>query len=118
MKKMPKQISLFLLIIQLLLSNHVDFCLEHSNSCGGQRITMSQVEVIQESRIIHKCMLEKECLASEIILYTYNTIQKDCNHNIYAKKIIIHRKIGEKQLARKDLSGDDSVPLYGYENMI
>ena len=34
------------------------------------------------------------------------------------KKIIIHRKVGEKQLARKDLSGDDSITVYGYENMI
>lgn len=118
MKEKPKQIVLILLIIQLLLSIHVDFSLEHSNSCGGQRITMSQVEVIQESRIIHKCMLKKECLASGIILYTYNTIQKACNHNIYEKKLIIHIRIRGKQLARKDLSVDDSVPVYGYENMI
>ena len=79
---------------------------------------MSQAETIQESRIPKRCVIEANCLTSEISLHTNNTIQKDGNHNTYAKKIIIHRKVGGKQLARKDLSGDDSVPLYGYENMI
>lgn len=113
MKEKLKQIIFILLIIQLLLSIHVDFCLEHNNSCGGERIIMPQAEIIQESRIPKRCMVEAKCLTSGIPLYKYNTIQKACNHNIYAKKIIIHRKVGEKQLARKDLSGDDSVPVYG-----
>ena len=118
MKEKSKQIALFLLIIQLLLSVQINICLEQNNSCGGERIIMPQAEIIQESRIPKRCMVEANCLTSGIPLYINNTIKKACNHNIYAKKIIIHRKVGEKQLARKDLSGDDSVPVYGYENMI
>lgn len=79
---------------------------------------MSQAEIIQESSIPSKYIIEANCLTSGIHLYTYNTIQKAYNHNIYAKKIIIHRKVGGKQLARKDLSGDDSVPVYDYEYMV
>lgn len=118
MKEKSKQTALFLLIIQLLLSVRINICLEHSNSIGEEKIITSQAEIIQESRIPKRCAIEANRLTSGISLHTNNTIQKDCNHNIYAKKIIIHRKVGGKQLARKDLSGDDSVPLYGYENMI
>lgn len=116
MKEKLKQITLFLLIVQLFI--HVDFYPGHNNSNWEERFIMSQAETIQESRIPKRCVIEANCLTSGISLHTNNTIQKDCNHNIYEKKIIIHRKIGGKQLARKDLSGDDSVPLYGYENMI
>ena len=118
MKEKLKQIIFILLIIQLLLSIHVDFCLEHNNSNWEEIIIMSQAETIQEGHAAKSYIVDANCLTSGIPLYKYNTIQKACNHNIYAKKIIIHRKVGEKQLARKDLSGDDSVPLYGYENMI
>ena len=118
MKEKSKQTALFLLIIQLLLSVHINICLEHSNSSWEEKINMSQAETIQESRIPKRCVIEANCLTSEISLHTNNTIKKDCNHNIYAKKIIIHRKVVGKQLARKDLSGDDFVPVYGYENMI
>lgn len=116
MKEKLKQITLFLLIVQLFI--HVGFYPEHNNSNWEERFIMSQAEVIQEGKIVKRCIVDANCLTSGISLYKYNTIQKACNHNIYAKKIIIHRKVGGKQLARKDLSGDDSVPLYGYENMI
>nr|DAT33216.1 MAG TPA: hypothetical protein [Caudoviricetes sp.] len=118
MKEKLKQIIFILLIIQLLLSIHVDFCLEHNNSNWEERFIMSQAEVIQEGKIVKRCIVDANCLTSGISLFKYNTIQKACNHNIYAKKIIIHRRVGKKQLARKDLSGDDSVPVYGCENMI
>lgn len=118
MKEKSKQITLFLLIIQLLLSVHVNICLEHGYSNWEEIIIMSQAEVIQEGHVVKRCIVEANCLTSGIPLYINNTVKKACNHNIYAKKIIIHRKVGEKQLARKDLSGDDSVPVYGYENMI
>ena len=116
MKEKLKQITLFLLIVQLFI--HVDFYPEHNNSNWEERFIMPQAEIIQESRIPKRCVIEANRLTYGISLHTNNTIQKDCNHNIYAKKIIIHRKVGGKQLARKDLSGDDSVPLYGYENKI
>lgn len=113
MKEKSKQIALFLLIIQLFLSAQINICLEQNNSYVGERIIMPQAEIIQESRIPKRSMVEANCLTSGFSLYINNTIKKSCNHNIYAKKIIIHRKVGEKQLARKDLSGDDSVQLYG-----
>lgn len=118
MKEKSKQIVLILLIIQSFLSIHVNICPEHGYFTWEEIIIMSQAEVIQEGHVVKRCIVDVNCLTSEISLYTYNTIQKACNHNIYAKKIIIHRKVGEKQLARKDLSGDDSIPVYGYENMI
>lgn len=74
---------------------------------------MPQAKVIQEGKIVKRYIVDANCLTFGISLYTHNTIQKACNHNIYTKKIIIHRRVGEKQLARKDLSGDDSVPVYG-----
>lgn len=116
MKEKLKQITLFLLIVQLFI--HVDFYPEHNNSNWEEIIIMSQAEVIQEGHAVKSYIVDANSLTSGISLYTHNTIQKACNHNIYTKKIIIHRKVGEKQLARKDLSGDDSVPVYGYENML
>lgn len=118
MKEKSKQIVLILLIIQLLLSVHVNICPEHGYSNWEDMIIMSQAEAIQEGHVVKSYIVDANCLTSGISLYINNTVKKACNHNIYAKKIIIHRKIGEKQLARKDLSGDDSVPVYGYENVI
>ena len=118
MEEKLKKIVLLLLTIQLFSSIHANICLEHGYSNWEEIIIMSQAEVIQEGHVVKRCIVDVNCLTSEISLYTYNTIQKACNHNIYAKKIIIHRKVGEKQLARKDLSGDDFIPVYGYGNMI
>lgn len=47
---------------------------------------MPQAEIIQESRIPKRCVIEANRLTSGIPLHTNNTIKKACNHNIYAKK--------------------------------
>lgn len=101
MKEKSKQIVFLLLIIQLLLSAQINICLEQNNSSGEEKIIMSQAEIIQESRIPKRCMAEANCLTSGIPLYTYNTIQKACNHNIYAKKDYNSQKSRRKATCQK-----------------
>ena len=88
----------------------------------GEQPTVSARELhkgleIKSNPNEHKKSLDSRSPAP-LFLSTYITNEKYQNHNIYTEKIIICNNIEEKQLARKDLSGDDSVPVYSYGNMV
>ena len=99
-----------------LLIQYVYFRLERSIIFGRNKtIATAKAEVKQVVQERYKSLADKHPAP---LFLSIITIWKRKNHNIYTKKLIIHQKIRRNQLARKDLSGDDSVPLYGYENMI
>ena len=118
MEKHKKIIIVFILIfVHVLLIQYVYFCPERSIIFGRVKTIANMVTEIKSNPNEHKKSLDSRSPAS-LFLSTYITNEKYQNHNIYTEKIIICNNIEEKQLARKDLSGDDSVPLYGCENMI
>lgn len=118
MEKHRKTIIVFILIfVQAFLIQHVHFCPERSIIFGRSKtIATAKAEVKQDVHECHKSLADKH--SAPLFLSIIITIWKSENHNIYTKNLVICKNIEEKQLARKDLSGDDSVPLYGYENMI
>lgn len=118
MEKHKKIIIVFILIfVQAFLIQYVYFCPEHSIIFGrGKTIAIAKAEVKQVVHERYKSLADKH--PAPLFLSTYITNEKYQNHNIYTEKIIICNNIEEKQLARKDLSGDDSIPVYSYENMI
>lgn len=118
MEKHKKIIIVFILIfVQAFLIQYVYFCPERSIIFGRNKtIETAKAEVKQVVHERYKSLADKH--PAPLFLSTYITNEKYQNHNIYTEKNIICNNIEEKQLARKDLSGDDSVPLYGYENMI
>lgn len=118
MEKHKKIIIVFILIfVHVLLIQYVSFCPERSIIFGRVKTIANMVTEIKSNPNEHKKSLDSRSPAP-LFLSTYITNEKYQNHNIYTEKIIICNNIEKKQLARKDLSGDDSVPLYGYENMI
>lgn len=118
MEKHKKIIIVFILIfVHVLLTQYVYFCPERSIIFGRVKTIANMVTEIKSNPNEHKKSLDSRSPAS-LFLSTYITNEKYQNHNIYTEKIIICNNIEEKQLARKDLSGDDSIPVYGYENMI
>jgi hypothetical protein len=118
MEKHKKIIIVFILIfVHVLLTQYVYFCPERSIIFGRVKTIAKMVTEIKSNPNEHKKSLDSRSPAP-LFLSTYITNEKYQNHNIYTEKIIICNNIEEKQLARKDLSGDDSVPLYGCENMI
>lgn len=118
MEKHKKIIIVFILIfVHVLLIQYVYFCPERSIIFGRGKTIAKMVTEIKSNPNEHKKSLDSRSPAP-LFLSTYITNEKYQNHNIYTEKIIICNNIEEKQLARKDLSGDDSVPLYGCENMI
>lgn len=118
MEKHKKIIIVFILIfVQAFLIQYVYFRLDRSIIFGRNKtIETAKAEVKQVVHERYKSLADKH--PAPLFLSTYITNEKYQNHNIYTEKNIICNNIEEKQLARKDLSGDDSVPLYGYENMI
>lgn len=118
MEKHKKIIIVFILIfVHMLLIQYVYFRQERSIIFGrGKTIAIAKADVKQVVQERYKSLADKH--PAPLFLSIIITIWKSENHNIYTKRLIIHRKIRIKQFARKDLSGDDSVPLYGYENMI
>ena len=118
MEKHKKIIIVFILIfVHVLLIQYVYFCPERSIIFGRNKtIETAKAEVKQVVHERYKSLADKH--PAPLFLSIIITIWKNKNHNIYTEKNIICNNIEEKQLARKDLSGDDSVPLYGYENMI
>ena len=118
MEKHKKIIIVFILIfVHVLLIQYVYFCPEHSIIFGrGKTIAIAKAEVKQVGHERYKSLADKH--PAPLFLSTYITNEKYQNHNIYTEKIIICNNIEEKQLARKDLSGDDSIPVSSYENMI
>ncbi len=110
-------IILILMFVQVFIGIHVYFCLERSIIFGRVKTIANMVTEIKSNPNEHQKSLDSRSPAP-LFLSIIITIWKNENHNIYTKKLIIYRKVEEKQLARKDLSGDDSVPVYGYENMI
>lgn len=118
MEKHKKIIIVFILIfVHVLLIQYVYFCPERSIIFGrGKTIAIAKTEVKQVVHERYKSLADKH--PAPLFLSTYITNEKYQNHNIYTEKIIICNNIEEKQLARKDLSGDDSIPVYSYENMI
>ena len=118
MEKHKKIIIVFILIfVHVLLIQYVYFCPERSIIFGRVKTIAKMVTEIKSNPNEHKKSLDSRSPAS-LFLSTYITNEKYQNHNIYTEKIIICNNIEEKQLARKDLSGDDSIPVYSYENMI
>ena len=118
MEKHKKIIIVFILIfVQAFLIQYVYFRPDRSIIFGRNKtIETAKAEVKQVVHEHYKSFADKH--PAPLFLSIIITIWKSENHNIYTKKLLIHRKIRRNQLARKDLSGDDSVPLYGYENMI
>lgn len=118
MEKHKKIIIVFILIfVHVLLIQYVYFCPERSIIFGrGKTIAIAKTEVKQVVHERYKSLTDKH--PAPLFLSIIITIWKSENHNIYTKNLVICKNIEEKQLARKDLSGDDSVPLYGYGNMI
>lgn len=118
MEKHKKIIIVFILIfVQAFLIQYVYFCPERSIIFGRNKtIETAKAEVKQVVHERYKSLADKH--PAPLFLSIIITIWKSENHNIYTKKLIIHRKIRRNQLARKDLSGDDSIPVYSYENMI
>lgn len=110
-------IILILMFVHVFIGIHVYFSPERSIIFGrGKTIAIAKAEVKQVVHERYKSLADKH--PAPLFLSTYITNEKYQNHNIYTEKIIICNNIEEKQLARKDLSGDDSIPVYSYENMI
>lgn len=118
MKKHKKIIIVFILIfVQAFLIQYVYFRPDRSIIFGRNKtIETGKAEVKQVVHERYKSLADKH--PAPLFLSIIITIWKSENHNIYTKKLIIHRKIRRNQFARKDLSGDNSIPVYGYENMI
>ena len=118
MEKHKKIIIVFILIfVQAFLIQYVYFCPEHSIIFGrGKTIAIAKAEVKQVGHERYKSLADKH--PAPLFLSIIITIWKSKNHNIYTKKLIIHQKIRRNQLPRKDLSGNNSIPVYGYKNMI
>lgn len=103
--------------MHVLLIQYVYFCPERSIIFGrGKTIAIAKTEVKQVVHERYKSLTDKH--PAPLFLSIIITIWKRENHNIYTKNLVICKNIEEKQLARKDLSGDDSIPVYSYENMI
>ena len=118
MEKHKKIIIVFISIfVHALLIQYVYFCPELSIIFGRSKtIATAKAEVKQDVHECHKSLADKH--PTPLFLSIINTIWKSENHNIYTKKLVICKNIEEKQLARKDLSGDDSIQVYSYGNMI
>ena len=118
MEKHKKIIIVFILIfVQAFLIQYVYFRPDRSIIFGRNKtIETAKAEVKQVVQERYKSLADKH--PAPLFLSIIITIWKSENHNIYTKKLIIHRKIRIKQFARKDLSGNNSILLYGYENMI
>ena len=118
MEKHKKIIIVFILIfVQAFLIQYVYFRPDRSIIFGRNKtIETAKAEVKQVVHERYKSLADKH--PSPLFLSIIITIWKSKNHNIYTKKLIIHRKIRINQFARKDLSGNNSIPVYGYKNMI
>ena len=118
MEKHKKIIIVFILIfVQAFLIQYVYFRPDRSIIFGRNKtIETAKAEVKQVVHERYKSLADKH--PAPLFLSIIITIWKSKNHNIYTKKLIIHRKIRINQLARKDLSGNNSIPVYGYKNMI
>lgn len=118
MEKHKKIIIVFILIfVQAFLIQCVYFRLDRSIIFGRNKtIETAKAEVKQVVHERYKSLADKH--PAPLFLSIIITIWKSKNHNIYTKKLIIHRKIRINQFARKDLSGNNSIPVYGYKNMI
>ena len=118
MEKHRKTIIVFILIfVQAFLIQHVHFCPERSIIFGRSKtIATAKEEVKQDVHECHKSLADKH--SAPLFLSIIITIWKSENHNIYTKNLVICKNIEEKQLARNDLSGDDSIQVYSYGNMI
>nr|UWI36546.1 MAG: hypothetical protein [Bacteriophage sp.] len=118
MEKHKKIIIVFILIfVHVLLTQYVYFCPERSIIFGRVKTIANMVTEIKRNPNEHKKSLDSRSSAP-LFLSIIITIWKSENHNIYTKNLVICKNIEEKQLARKDLSGDDSVPVYSYGNMV
>lgn len=118
MEKHKKIIIVFILIfVHVLLTQYVYFCPDRSIIFGRNKtIETAKAEVKQVVHERYKSLADKH--PAPLFLSIIITIWKSKNHNIYTKKLIIHQKIRRNQLPRKDLSGNNYIPVYGYENMI
>ena len=103
--------------MQAFLIQYVYFRPDRSIIFGRNKtIETAKAEVKQVVHERYKSLADKH--PAPLFLSIIITIWKSKNHNIYTKKLIIHQKIRRNQLPRKDLIGNNSIPVYGYENMI
>jgi hypothetical protein len=103
--------------VQAFLIQYVYFRPDRSIIFGRNKtIETAKAEVKQVVHERYKSLADKH--PAPLFLSIIITIWKSKNHNIYTKKLIIHQKIRRNQLPRKDLSGNNYIPVYGYENMI
>ena len=118
MEKHKKIIIVFILIfVQAFLIQYVYFRPDRSIIFGRNKtIETAKAEVKQVVHERYKSLADKH--PAPLFLSIIITIWKSKNHNIYTKKLIIHQKIRRNQLPRKDLSGNNYIPVYGYKNMI
>ena len=118
MEKHKKIIIVFILIfVQAFLIQYVYFRPDRSIIFGRNKtIETAKAEVKQVVHERYKSLADKH--PAPLFLSIIITIWKSKNHNIYTKKLIINQKIRRNQLPRKDLSGNNYIPVYGYENMI
>lgn len=105
------------MFVHVFIGIHMYFSPERSIIFGRVKTIAKMVTEIKRNPNEHQKSLDSRNPAP-LFLSIIITIWKNENHNIYTKKLIIHRKVGGKQLARKDLSGDNSIPVYGYGIMI
>ena len=106
-----------LIFVQAFLIQYVYFRPDRSIIFGRNKtIETAKAEVKQVVHERYKSLADKH--PAPLFLSIIITIWKSKNHNIYTKKLIIHQKIRRNQLPRKDLSGNNYIPVYGYENMI
>lgn len=110
-------IILILMFVHVFIGIHMYFNPERSIIFGrGKTIAIAKAEVKQVGHERYKSLTDKH--PAPLFLSIIITIWKSKNHNIYTKKLIIHQKIRRNQLPRKDLIGNNSIPVYGYDNMI
>lgn len=110
-------IILILMFVHVFIGIHVYFSPERSIIFGRVKTIAKMVTEIKSNPNEHQKSLDSRSPAP-LFLSIIITIWKNENHNIYTKNLVICKNIEEKQLARKDLSGDDSIPVYSYGNMV
>ena len=112
MEKHKKIIIVFILIfVQAFLIQYVYFRPDRSIIFGRNKtIETAKAEVKQVVHERYKSLADKH--PAPLFLSIIITIWKSKNHNIYTKKLIIHQKIRRNQLPRKDLSGNNYIPVY------
>lgn len=111
MEKHKKIIIVFILIfVHVLLIQYVSFCPERSIIFGrGKTIAIAKTEVKQVVHERYKSLTDKH--PAPLFLSIIITIWKSENHNIYTKKLIIHRKNQKKPACQERFKRKQFYPI-------